>query len=116
MTPQLLGGARRWGVRASLLLVNLCHRYVDETDYEYSEFAIYDLGQAVAHLTIHAESMGLSVRQFRSSDRDAVTSELTVAPGWEVATMAAIGVPPEALRHTPLNFRTAVPCRGNDGR
>lgn len=95
LTLHLLGGARRWGTRASLLLVNLCHRTVDETDYEYSEFAMYDLGQAVAHLTIQAEAMGLSVRQFRSFDRDAVETLLTVAPGWQVATMAAVGVPPE---------------------
>jgi nitroreductase len=108
LVPHLLGGARRWGVRASLLLVNLCHRTIDETDYEYSEFAMYDLGQAVAHLTIQAESMGLSVRQFRSFDRDAVEALLTVAPGWQVATMAAIGVPPQA----PAPYAVQLP----DGR
>lgn len=108
LTPCLLGGARRWGVRASLLLVNLCHRTVGETDYEYSEFAMYDLGQAVAHLTIQAESMGLSVRQFRSFDRDAIEALLTVAPGWQVASMAAIGVPPEQ----PAPYAAQLP----DGR
>lgn len=96
LVPNLLGGARRWGPRASLLLVNLCHRYVDESDYEYSEFAMYDLGQAVAHLTVQAQAQGLSVRQFRSFDRDAIEDLLTVAPGWQVATMAAVGVPPDA--------------------
>lgn len=84
-------------MQASLLVVNLCHLHVDETDYEYSEFAMYDLGQAVAHLTIQAEAMGLSVRQFRSFDREAITDELHVAPGWEVTTMAAVGVPPAEL-------------------
>lgn len=108
LVPHLRGGARVWGIRASLLLVNLCHRWVDETDYEYSEFAMYDLGQAVAHLTIQAEAMGLSVRQFRSFDRDAIAAELSVAPGWEVATMAAIGVPPEA----PAPYAAKLP----DGR
>lgn len=49
---------------------------MDETDYEYSEFTMYDLGQAVAHLTIQAQALGLSVRKFRSFDRDAVTAEL----------------------------------------
>lgn len=108
LTPHLLGGARRWGPRASLLLVNLCHRYVDESDYEYSEFAMYDLGQAVAHLTVQAQALGLSVRQFRSFDRDAVETLVAVAPGWQVATMAAIGVPPQA----PAPYAAKLP----DGR
>lgn len=95
LVPHLLGGARRWGPRADLLVVNLCHRTVDASDYAYSEFAMYDLGQAVAHLTVQAESMGLSVRQFRSFDRDAIEALLTIAPGWQVATMAAVGVPPD---------------------
>lgn len=108
LTPHLLGSARRWGPRASLLLVNLCHLRVDETDYEYSEFAMYDLGQAVAHLTVQAQALDLSVRQFRSFDRDAVEALLAVAPGWQVATMAAIGVPPQA----PAPYAVQLP----DGR
>lgn len=108
LVPHLLGGARTWGPRASLLLVNLCHRYVDETDYEYSEFAMYDLGQAIAHLTVQAEWMGLSVRQFRSFDREAIEALLSIAPGWQVATIAAVGVPPEA----PAPYAARLP----DGR
>ncbi|MFF5225729.1 hypothetical protein [Dactylosporangium sp. NPDC000521] len=30
------------------------------------------LGQAVAHMTVQAQSLGLFVRQFRAFDRDAV--------------------------------------------
>lgn len=108
LVPHLLGGARRWGVRASLLLVNLCHVKVDETHCEYSEFAMYDLGQAVAHLTIQAQALGLSVRQFRSFDREAVEAQLTVASGWQVASMAAVGVPPQA----PAAYAARLP----DGR
>jgi nitroreductase len=108
LVRHLLGAARVWGAQASLLLVNLCHRSVDETPYEYSEFAMYDLGQAVAHLTVQAGAMGLFVRQFRSFDRDAIQAELQVAPGWQVATMAAVGVPPEA----PAPYAAKLP----DGR
>lgn len=49
---------RRGAPSASLLVVNLAHVEVEDAPgWEYSEFARYDLGQAVAHMTIQ----GLSV-------------------------------------------------------
>lgn len=54
------------GTTATLLVVNLCHVRVEDTDWDYSEFAGYGLGQAVAHMTIQAHSMGLACRQFRA--------------------------------------------------
>lgn len=66
----LTSSSRPWATTASLLVVNLCHRYVEDTDWEYSEFALYDLGQAVAHMTIQAQAMGLAARQFRAFDAE----------------------------------------------
>ena len=34
-----------WAPAASVLVANLAHRYVEDTDWEYSEFSLYDLGQ-----------------------------------------------------------------------
>lgn len=68
---------------------------------EYSEFAEYDLGQAVAHLTIQAHTMGLACRQFRAFDLEALHSELRIEPGWRIVTMLAVGTsaaPPPAAR------------------
>ncbi|WP_217645351.1 nitroreductase family protein [Nocardioides terrae] len=62
---RLAPSSRRWAPDASALLVNLAHRTVDDSRLPYSEFADYDLGQAVAHLTLQASAMGLSCRQFR---------------------------------------------------
>ena len=59
---------------------------------EYSEFAHYDLGQAVAHMTFQAHAFGLAVHQFRAFDRDAVTRDFGVPAHWEVTSMAAIGI------------------------
>jgi nitroreductase len=82
-----------------LLIANLAHRYVEGTDWEYSEFSLYDLGQAVAHMTFQAEVLGLSTRQFRAFDRDGVAAEFAVPGHWEVTTMMAIGHrPSRALR------------------
>ena len=48
-----------WAPGASLIVVNVAHVFVEETDgWEYSEFSRYDLGQAVAHMTIQGLAMG----------------------------------------------------------
>lgn len=82
-----------WAPTASLLVANLAHIHVeDTTDWEYSEFSRYDLGQAVAHMTVQGLSIGLDAHQFRAFDRDAVAAEFAVPPHWEVTSMTAFGV------------------------
>ena len=85
-----------WAPAASLLVANLAHRYVEGTDWEYSEFSLYDLGQAVAHMTVQAQALGLHVRQFRAFDRAGLAAEFAVPDHWEVTTMAAVGRPGQA--------------------
>ncbi len=92
----LAKSAARWATTAALLVANLSHRLVEDTDWEYSEFSVYDLGQAVAHMSFQAQSLGLHVRQFRAFDRAGLTAEFQVPSHWEVSTMSAIG-------HVPRN-------------
>jgi nitroreductase len=95
LVRHLAGSSSRWAPTAGLLVANLCHRFVEDTDWEYSEFAQYDLGQAVAHITVQARALDLYVRQFRAFDRSGVAGEFGVPAHWEVTTMSAIGqVPP----------------------
>jgi hypothetical protein len=61
------------------LVANLSHRYVEDTDWDHSEFSLYDLGQAVAHMTVQAQAMGM----FVSSSRPVVLADETAE---EVAT------------------------------
>jgi nitroreductase len=91
--PLLAKSSRRWAPDAALLVVNVCHRYVEGTDWDSSEFAEYDLGQSVAHMCLQALSMDLYCRQFRAFDRDAVERELAVPDHWVAMTMTAIGRP-----------------------
>lgn len=91
LVRHLTKGSSAWAPSASLLVANLSHRLVEDTDWEYSEFSTYDLGQAVAHMTIQAQSLGLAVRQFRAFDRDGIAAEFDVSAHWEVTTMSAIG-------------------------
>jgi nitroreductase len=86
-------GNTGWVPAASAVLVSL-YRAGDDDDptLTYSDYAEYDLGQAVAHLTIQAESMGLSTHQFAGFDHDAVASAFGVPPAWKVTTGIAVGV------------------------
>jgi nitroreductase len=95
LVPLLAASSRRWAPHAALLVVNVCHRYVEGTDWDSSEFAEYDLGQSVAHMTLQAHSMGLSTRQFRAFDRQAVEHALALPAHWTAMTMTAIGLPAE---------------------
>lgn len=91
LVRHLAGSSARWAPTAGVLIANLSHRFVEGTDWEYSEFSAYDLGQAVAHLTVQARALGLFVRQFRAFDQAAVTAEFAVPTHWQVTTMAAVG-------------------------
>jgi nitroreductase len=91
LARHLAGSSAGWAPTAGLLIANLAHRFVKDTDWEYSEFSLYDLGQAIAHMSFQAQWLGLHVRQFRAFDREAVTAEFDVPSHWEVTTMSAIG-------------------------
>jgi nitroreductase len=109
LVPHLARSAATWAPTAGLLIANLAHRYVEGTDWEYSEFALYDLGQAVAHMTVQALALGLHVRQFRAFDREGIAAEFAVPGHWEVTTMSAIGRPANAptLRTSPVGLPTS---------
>jgi hypothetical protein len=86
---------------------------VEGTDWEYSEFSLYDLGQAVAHMTVQAQALGLHVRQFRAFDRAGLAAEFAVPDHWEVATMAAVGRAGQA-RTAPSAVEPRPPAIGAD--
>lgn len=93
LVRHLAGSAAAWAPAASLLVANLAHHLVEGTGWQHSEFALYDLGQAVAHLTLQGVALGLAARQFRAFDREAVAADFGVPDHWVVATMVAIGRP-----------------------
>ena len=93
----LAPSSARWAPTASLLTVNLCHRWVEGTDWEFSEFALYDLGQAVAHMTVQAQALGLYVRQFRAFDQAGIAAAFEVPDHWQVTSMSAFGRLPAGI-------------------
>lgn len=93
LVRHLAPSSARWAPMASLLVANLSQQRVVDSELEYSEFAHYDLGQAVAHLTVQAHVLGLSVHQFRAFDREGLATEFDVPAHWEVTSLAAVGLP-----------------------
>ncbi|MER7946394.1 nitroreductase family protein [Streptomyces sp. NPDC096079] len=98
VVPHLAPSSARWATNAGLLVVTLTRRHVDDTELQYSEFADYDLGQAIAHMTLQAEALGLASHQFRAFDLEGLTKELNPNPGWAIVSMIALGKAAEEAR------------------
>src|SRR6476469_6791465 len=108
----LAASSARWAPTASILVVNLCHRYVEDTDWDFSEFSLYDLGQAVAHMTIQAQSLGLYARQFRAFRQAGIAAEFEVPEHWQVTSMSAFGrLPATAASPAFIGTMGAEPSR-----
>ena len=100
-----------WAPTASILVVNLCHRHVEDTDWDFSEFSLYDLGQAVAHMTFQAQSLGLFARQFRAFDAAGIAADFDVPKHWQATSMTAFGRLPAALATQPPGPADTGPAR-----
>jgi len=111
LVRHLARSSARWAPTASVLIANLAHRYVAETDWDYSEFAEYDLGQAVAHMTLQGQALGMFARQFRAFDRAALAADFEVPDHWEVTTMSAFGRTPPPPGEEPIARPEGTPGR-----
>ena len=91
--PLLSRGNASWVPSASALIFTL-HRVAtgpEEDALTYSDYAAYDLGQAVAQLTVQAISLGLAVHQFAGFDHEGLAELAGVPPHWRVTTGIAVG-------------------------
>jgi nitroreductase len=86
-------GNSGWVPRASAVVISLCRIASDPEDDApaFSDYAQYDVGQAVANLTVQASAQHLSVHQFAGFDHDALTAAFEVPAHWKVTTGVAIG-------------------------
>jgi nitroreductase len=86
-----------WAPQASALVVNIAHT----TDAEGKEnaYALYDLGQAVAHFTLQAAHDGLFTHQMGGINREELDAAFNVPAGFSVISVTAVGSlgAPEAL-------------------
>ncbi len=79
-----------WAHRAGLLVVSIA---VMARDGQQHPWAMYDLGQAMAMLTVEATRRGLGLCQMAGRDVGAIGDLVSIAPQEEVAIVTAVGYP-----------------------
>ena len=88
IAESLAGFNQVWAPRASALAVALAETERDGRPVRWAE---YDLGQAVAHLTIEAADRGLVTHQMGGFDADALRSAFLLAEGLTPVAIVAVG-------------------------
>lgn len=94
LVATLSRGNSGWVPRASVVFVTAAHvrAAAGEDAASVSDYAVYDVGQAAAHLTLQARAMGLHSHQFAGFDHDALAEALDVPDTHRLLTGIAIGV------------------------
>lgn len=107
-----MGFNRTWAVNAGALIVNVA----ETTDAAGNAlpWAEYDLGQAVAHLSVQATAEGLHLHQLGGFDREAIRAAFDLEDRLLPVSISAIGKLgdadslPEALREREIAPRTRL--------
>ena len=98
----LMGFNQAWADKASVLILNIA---VGDNPW-----AQYDLGQAVAHLTIQAQHEGLVTHQLGGIDRKALAEAFHLTADQDAVTVTVLGKLGEAEDLTPeLHQREIAP-------
>jgi nitroreductase len=94
LVATLSRGNSGWVPRASVVFLTAAHvRTGDEPDAPvFSDYALHDVGQAAAHLTLQARAMGLQAHQFAGFDHEALAEALGVPATHRLLTGIAVGV------------------------
>lgn len=117
ITDALMGFNKAWADTASVLIANVAQLNLPvkpdaEPGVETAEnpWSRYDLGQAVAHLTIQAQHEGLHTHQLGGFDGAAIAAAFGLADDQTVVTVTALGVLGELDDLTPeLREREIAP-------
>lgn len=89
IVKSLAGWNTAWAPNASVLATTVAHTENDEG--QANPFALFDLGQSVAHLSIQAQTQGLYVHQMAGTDADFLRRSFNLPAGFSVFHTFAIG-------------------------
>ena len=109
----LMGFNQAWADSAAVLIVNIAE--TADAEGKPRPWARYDLGQAVAHLTVQAQHEGLHTHQMGGFDGARIAQAFGLAEHLEVVSITAIGVLgdvdalPEPLREREVAPRLRKP-------
>ena len=104
---------QEWAKNAPILVLTVAQR--EREAGKLNPWATYDLGQAVAHLSIQASILGLSVHQMGGCNTVKAAQEFELPEGYDPVTVIAIGYDgnvnllPEGFRKLELDPRTRKP-------
>lgn len=109
----MLGFNQVWADSAAVLIVNVAETV--DPEGKPRPWARYDLGQAVAHLTVQAQHEGLHTHQMGGFDAARIHDAFDLDASLEVVSITAIGVLgdvdalPDALREREVAPRLRKP-------
>lgn len=95
LLPLLTRGNSAWVPSASVVLIGAAHTgwAPDQRKPPTGDYAFYDLGQSVAHLTIQAVAEGLQAHQFAGFDHEAAHTAFALPEHLTVTVGVAVGRP-----------------------
>lgn len=109
----LAEGNQVWAQHAPLLLLAVAQ--LQREPGKPNHYALYDLGQAVANLTVQATALGLHVHQMGGFDQEQARGAFVIPADFAPVTVLAVGVQgdpaalPEPLYGRELAARTRKP-------
>lgn len=108
LSEVLAAGNRAWAPRAPLQFLAVAA--TEPAPGKPNPHARHDVGQALAHLTVQATSMGLAVHQMAGFDADAARERFAIPDGFEPVTAVVVGYPgdPDTLSDS-LREREVAP-------
>ena len=104
---------RSWAKNAPVLVLAVVHS--EREPGKPNAWAGYDLGQAVAHISVQANALGLYLHQMAGFDREQTARVFELPAGYEPITVFTVGYPgdpaslPDDLRERELAIRTRKP-------
>ncbi|MEB3225940.1 MAG: nitroreductase family protein [Synechococcus sp.] len=111
MLDCLVESNQAWAKNAYILMISVAKERFTRNDNP-NPYGMYDVGQALACLTIQAEALGLRVHQMGGFDKEKARNVYQIPAGFTPAAAVAIGYPgdpsifPEALQEREYGPRT----------
>ena len=85
----LAGWNTAWAPNAGALVVAIAE--TSNADGQANPYALYDLGQSVAHFSVQAHHDGLYVHQVAGTDVDALKTAFNLPANWDAFTVFTVG-------------------------
>jgi nitroreductase len=104
-----------WSQHAPVLVLGIARTTWERDPSKTNTYALYDLGQAVAHLSIQASALGLSVHQMAGFDPQKAREAFNLPEAFAAVVVFTIGYAgdpatlPDPMRERELAPRTRKP-------